>query len=476
MTPEHIGAALLLLGVLLYAGQWVRMRWRPVQALFLPASIVAGLIGLLLGPGVLGVTVTALAGDNAPLSNGAIPVMVLDVWSSLPGLLINVVFATLLMGVPLPRWRHIWRLAGPQLSFGVTLAAGQYVVGLLLVFFLLSPLFGLPIMAGALIEIGFEGGHGTAAGLQSVFAELGYADGGDLAVGMATVGVLSGIVFGIVLVNWGIRTGRSSALDVDTGTMSGERRGLITPDEETRYTGRMTVRPESIEPLSLHFALIAFAILAGYGLLQALIWIEVHTWAGDNGMTLFGAVPLFPLAMLGGLVVQQVLKWSGRAYLLDRDTMLRLQGLALDLLIAAAIASLSLKVIAANIVPFLVLGAAGVVWNLGMFLWVAPRMIPSHWFERGIGDFGQSMGVTATGLVLMKIADPENRSPAYEAFGYKQLLFEPFFGGGLVTGLAVPLLYQFGAWPLFAAMTFLLAAALIMGLLYFGRLQDAPRT
>ncbi len=47
-----------------------------------------------------------------------------------------------------------------------------------------------------------------------------------------------------------------------------------------------------------------------------------------------------------------------------------------------------------------------------------------------MGDFGQSMGMTASGLLLMKIADPENRSPALESFGYKQLMFEPVVGGG----------------------------------------------
>lgn len=64
---------------------------------------------------------------------------------------------------------------------------------------------------------------------------------------------------------------------------------------------------------------------------------------------------------------------------------------------------------------------------------------------RGIGDFGQSMGVTATGLLLMRVADPDDQTPALESFGYKQLMFELFVGGGLFTAAAVPLVYQFGA-------------------------------
>ncbi|WP_148864346.1 sodium/glutamate symporter [Marinobacter fonticola] len=474
MSAEQIGFALLILAILLYAGKWVRMHWRPAQKLFLPASILAGAIGLLLGPGVLGLLVRSTAGPDAALSQGAIPEAMLSIWSDLPGLLINVVFATLLLGVPLPKWKRVWNLAGPQLAFGVTLGAGQYVIGILIAALILAPFFGLPLMAGALIEIGFEGGHGTAAGLQGVFEDLDFPEGADLAVGMATVGVISGIVGGIILINWGVRNGKSAVLDKDVGKIPpSQQRGLVDKEERPVPTGNMTVRSESIEPLTLHFGFIAMAILVGLGILEGLTWIETHTWgSGEDGVELLAAVPLFPLAMIGGLVVQQVLTRFDKNDLLDRDTMVRIQGFALDILIAAAIASLSLAVIAANLVPFILLGVAGVTWNICMFLWLAPRVIPKYWFERGIGDIGQSMGVTATGLILMKIADPENKTPAYEAFGYKQMVFEPFFGGGLITGIAVPVIYNFGPWPLFGVMLVLVVVGVGSGLFYFGRLKQ----
>lgn len=471
MTADQVGFALLVLAVLLAAGKWLRMHWRPAQKLFLPASILAGAVGLILGPGVLGALSRTLFGPENPLAEGAIPESILSLWSDLPGLLINVVFATLLMGVPLPRWKRIWHLAGPQLAFGVTLGAGQYVIGILLAALILAPFFGLPLMAGALIEIGFEGGHGTAAGLQEVFEDLDFPEGADLAVGMATVGIMSGIIVGIILVNWGVRNGKSAVLDKDVGEIPlSQQRGLVHKDDRPVATGEMTVRAESIEPLTLHFSLIAMAILIGLGIYEALAWIEAQTWGrGEDGIELLGAMPLFPLAMIGGLIVQQVSSRLDRNELLDRATMLRIQGFALDVLIAAAIASLSLTVIASNLIPFLVLGVAGIAWNVCLFLWLAPRVIPDYWFERGIGDFGQSMGVTATGLILMKIADPNAKTPAYEAFGYKQLAFEPFFGGGLITGISLPIIYNFGPWPLFGVMLALVALGVGSGLLYFGR-------
>ena len=49
----------------------------------------------------------------------------------------------------------------PQLCFGQLLAWGQYVLGLGLAGFVLAPLFGVPPAFGNLLEIGFQGGHGT---------------------------------------------------------------------------------------------------------------------------------------------------------------------------------------------------------------------------------------------------------------------------------------------------------------------------
>ncbi len=470
MSPEQVGLSLLVLGLVLLAGKVVRIRSRVAQKLFLPTSVIAGLLALLLGPEVLGAISTAVGGGDAPLAGGLWPAEWLSTWSALPGLLISVVFATLFLGERIPRPRTVARLAGPQLALGVTLASGQYVVGLLLAVLVLVPLFGLDPMVGALIEVGFEGGHGTAAGLGDTFEELGFPEGQDLALGLATVGVVSGVVIGIALVNWGVRTGRAQVVASDARTSLAEQRGLY--EKERRPTGALlTVRTASVEPLAVHFGIVAVAVLIGLGLLEGLRALESALWA--DTVVLFAYVPLFPLAMLGGVLVQLVVDRWDRTGIVDRQMMLRIQGIALDLLIISALATLSIQAIADNLVPFLLLAVTGVVWSVVVFAVLAPRMIPEYWFERGIGDLGQSLGVTATGLVLIRVADPDAKTPAMEAFGYKQLGFEPFFGGGLVTAASVPLVAQFGPVPLLVVMTLVLAGALASGVLWFGRRPPA---
>ena len=49
-------------------------------------------------------------------------------------------------------------------------------------------------------------------------------------------------------------------------------------------------------------------------------------------------------------------------------------------------------------------------------------------------------GITATGLVLLRVVDPDYQTPAADAFASKQLMHEPFMGGGLWTSAAIPLI------------------------------------
>ena len=93
-----------------------------------------------------------------------------------------------------------------------------------------------------------------------------------------------------------------------------------------------------------------------------------------------------------------------------------------------------------------------------MVLCVAPRIFRKAWFERAIAEFGQAMGVTATGLLLLRTVDPESRTPAAMSFGYKQLLHEPFMGGGIWTALAFTLVVEHGWVPVFAFSCVMLAA------------------
>lgn len=446
-----LAIALLLLGT----GVVLRLSSTWLARLFLPASLIGGLVGLLLGPQMLGAIVAAAGGREHWLAGGLLPGEALGVMAKVPGLAISVVFAALFLGERIPGPAEIWRIAGPQVAFGQTMAWGQYVIGLLLAIFLLVPVFGLPPVSGALIEIAFEGGHGTAGGLSETFDAVGFPEGRDLALGLATVGVVSAVIIGVALINWAVRRG---IIDVTAPPL---------PQADAPAGRAARSLDEIVAPLSLAVVFIAAAIGLGWLLLKGLVLLEQMAGSADSPPIL-RHMPLFPFAMIGGVIVQQVMTAMGYEGLIERLMVRAIKGLALDLLILCAVATLSLTAIGTHLVPFMLLAVAGVAWSVACFWLLAPILMREWWFERAIADLGQSLGMTATGLMLLSMSDPGSRSPALASFGAKQLLFEPFVGGGLVTAVAMPLIAAFGPWPMLATTSLIMLFWLGLGLALFG--------
>ncbi|TVQ57614.1 MAG: sodium:glutamate symporter, partial [Phycisphaerales bacterium] len=496
MSVGDVLVSLLIAGLLLLASKFIRMRIEILRRVFIPGSIIAGFLALLLGPQVLGWIFTRAVGPDSALADGMFPQAVLDSWQSLPGILINVVFAALFLGKALPGPREIWHRAGPQVVFGQIVAWGQYVVGIGLALLVLAPLFGTNPIAGALIEIGFEGGHGTAAGMAPAFEAAGFEEGTDLALALATIGLVMGVLIGTVLVNWAIRTGQVSITEkgeVHPSSLSPDELDVsITEKDKKELKKQKRLQISPTDPLSLHLGIVGLAIALGWLMLQGLRWVESVTWgrpptqeeidaalaAGQEApeaLVLMAYLPLFPLAMIGGVIIQIIITRMGWSRFVSRPLMSRICGTALDFTIVSALATLSLAAIGEHLIPVLSLAGIGIAWCVFALVYIAPRIIPLNWFERGIGDFGQSMGVTVTGLLLMRMADPENRSQCLESFGYKQLLFEPIVGGGLFTGMSVGLIAAYGPVSILTFCAILTVAWLLFGLLYFGPMVREQR-
>ena len=429
--------AFVALSLLLLLATALRQRLPLLRRSGLPEALVAGLLGLAIGP-------------FSPLR--LFPESVYTVWSQTPGVLINVVFASLFLGQSLPSRRVVWQRAASQTAFGMVLGFGQYLVGGLVVLVVLRPLLGTDPLMACLIEVGFEGGHGTAAGMGTAFSRLGLASGEALGLAMATIGVVAGVLVGSALVVIGRR--RQWLL-----TAAPERREEAADPAETATP--VSSSP-TIDALTLNLALIGGAIGLGVLLRQALVSLA-GALGGQESAQLFSALPLFPLAMVGGLLVQRLLQWQDQPRLASVRAQHSIGSLAMDVLIAAAMASLNLPLVEQAWLPLLVLALAGLAWNVSMFLWLGPRLFRDAWFERAIADFGQSTGITATGLLLLRMADPYGRSPALEAFSFKQLVYEPFLGGGLVTAFAPIALVALGL-PLWTLLALgLTAASLLFG-------------
>jgi len=117
--------SLCILSFFLLLGKLLRANVKILQILFLPSSIIAGFLALAFGPYGLAL----------------IPDWIIQHWAPLPGILINVVFATLFLGVNIPGLKKIWDTGGSQLCFGIIAGIGQYFMALLITGIILIPLF-----------------------------------------------------------------------------------------------------------------------------------------------------------------------------------------------------------------------------------------------------------------------------------------------------------------------------------------------
>ena len=278
------------------------------------------------------------------------------------------------------------------------------------------------------MPIGFAGGHGTAAALAQAFADVGYPEGKDVALGTATIGLLSSVTVGILLVNVASRKKWVQYSRMQTGTDIRDRQGLTNPDSRP-VAGLQTVSGDSIDSMAWHLVIVGIAILFGYAV--KVILIQCDKKMGES-------FPLFPLAMLAGLCMQLALqRFDTSKKLVDHNTMSRISGTSLDFLIVGAIASVDVYSLGHEWEAFLVICVSGILWEVVCVLFVSPIMHPTHWFEGGICCYGQDTGVIAAGLMLLKMVDPESKTPIPAAFGYKQPLHSAIMGGGIVTALFI---------------------------------------
>ncbi|MEB3200690.1 MAG: sodium/glutamate symporter [Synechococcaceae cyanobacterium] len=425
----------------------------------IPEALIAGSVGLALAPDGL-----------LPL----LPPAVIQRWDSLPLALLTLVFGTLLLGKPLPRLGGLWRPLSAQVLMALTLAFGQYLVAGLALLLVLQPLLGVAPAMACLIEVAFEGGHGSAAAMGPVYEQLGVEGGTALGLAMATVGLLASTVVGGVVVVLARRFGWLTPSPA--ATPSGPRPEAEPALQACPPAGSTPAAaaepsvappPAAASPLSSRLAawavnLALVGIAVGIGCL--LLWLLrlAAPRLGSGAVMVIEALPVFPLALIGSLLVRLWLERTQRQDLVSAPLQTRIGTLSADLLIAAATACLDLSLLARDWLPLLVLALAGLGWNLAVLLLLAPRLLPAPWFSRGIIEFGQATGVAASGLLLLNMADPQDSGDALTPFSIKQLLLQPLLAGGVITVVAPLAVNGWGlpAWTGLSLVVVLLASGL----------------
>ncbi|WP_286683456.1 sodium/glutamate symporter [Corynebacterium sp. S1S1] len=393
-TPFDVLMDIGWISLLLIIGNLMRRFIPWFQKLLIPAPITAGLLGLLLGPNALGIIqFSEHFGDYATI-------LIAAVFGALP-------FTMDFDAKVRQRARTMW-------SYSVGMYLAQWGFFALLGVILFAPLFNTPDWFGILLPVGFVGGFGVAAAVGGALDSAG-TEATSLGFTAAAVDMFSAIVGGVIFARWGSKKGHTNELPALDKLPEDMRTGIISLPGQRPSVGRATTSPSSIEPIALHVA-----ALAG-----TLFLANILTNLVNDAFPAL-SFPLFAMAFLVGLAGVGVLHLIKAPHYLDTKLMGSVSGASTDFLVAVGIASIVPAVVATYIVPLIILFVVGLAFCLVLFFYVAPRVFEHGWFERAVFSWGWATASVATGIAVLKIVDPEQKSGTLEEFGMAYVGFAPF--------------------------------------------------
>ena len=266
-------------------------------------------------------------------------------------------------------------------------------------------------------------------------SQLNWADGGALAPTTATIGLLVGIFGGMIAINYGVRKKYTKVLTEPASFGSSKE---IFPEGEREASSHAAISQDVVEPFAFHMGVIGISILIG----------QVITYVLNMGMKAIGisnSLPLFPFAMIGGWLINSIVQRTSLRDLFDRSTFQRIQGMALEVLVVGAMASIKIPVVIAYWAPLLITSIVVILLMLLWLFWLSPRIFSQCWFEQGIIRFGAFCGVAAVGYMLLRTSDPKMETDAGTIYALDCPFMSPFIGGGLVTAMYPYLILQMGS-------------------------------
>ncbi|WP_455257768.1 sodium/glutamate symporter [Peptoniphilus asaccharolyticus] len=394
MTSAMLGDLLKSLGILglfLILGFALRAKLKFLQKTFMPASVIGGFILLILGPIGLGIL--------------PIPEAWIATWSLLPGILIVPVVTATPLGLNLgvKSKKEVLNIL-PLLLIMLGVYYLQHIVGFVvnLIFNTngaMYPTFGWEL------PIGYSGGHGTAGILGNMLQEMNlpyWETAQGIAITTATFGIVGGILIGMIVINWGARKGYTAILEKPSDIPENMALGYEKNIDLQQSLGRETTKSSSIDTISFHAAIIFLGCFLAYMLLGIAKKYEIPA---------FKSISVWAYGIIVMFVIWGIINKLNLGFLIDSNAKGKITGPFTEFAVIAAIASLPVKAVLDYIVPILVLCILGYIFTTLYLLIMCKKYLSEYWLEHMIATFGMSTGVFLTGLLLLRVCDPEYKSP-----------------------------------------------------------------
>lgn len=399
--------ALSLLSVLLLVGTFLRAKVKLFQSLYLPASVIGGFIGMIISPEIFG-----------RFSNYSISEEWIKTYSLLPGILSVPIFAAIPLGMFLNENKNIKSMYPSKvlICFGLFQCASmsQSAIGYAtnMFFSKINPQLNMYRTFGYELSAGFAGGHGLAAATGKLLEGFGIPQweiAQGVALTTATIGLIGGIVFGIIFINLAVRKNKTKIIKrINDNADKSMEVGYNKDINKQNSLGRETFLSSSIETITFHLAIIFTVCGIAYIVLN---FVKKMNIAGLN------VLPVWTYSMIIMFALNFIIKKLNLVWMVDAKVKAKIMGTLSDFAIVSAMTSLPIKAIINYIAPITVMCILGfIITYLLVFPLNSFFFKEDYSFERAIISWGTLTGVLITGMTLLKICDPEYKSPALSEF------------------------------------------------------------
>lgn len=392
-TPWTIVVDLGIISALMLLGKLIRVKVKGIQRFLIPPAVLAGIMGLVLGPEVLG---------WLPLSGSL---------GTYAGILIAFVFAAL----PFTSTSKAREVAKVKRMWGYSQGGMllQWGFGGLLGILLLGQIWPLNDSFGITMPAGFCGGHGSAAALGDAFAGFGQDEVLTLAMTSATFGIICSIVIGLIFLRIGTKRGYSACL-TEAEKLPEELRTGVVEKANRKSIGEGIFSTISVSTLTFNLSVIGLVVLGGYLISK-----------GVSRVAPMLELPVFSCSYIVGILVKFVCDRTKVTEYVCPETSSSLSGMFTDYLVAFGIASIKISVVSQYLVPMLILLFAGLMFT-ACYIYIAAKYIfKEYWFEKAMFSWGWFTGTMAMGMALLRIADPDSRSHCVDHYAIAYIFIAP---------------------------------------------------
>lgn len=383
-----------VLSVFLLIGTILRAKVRLFQNLYLPACVIGGFLGLILGPNLLNII---------PISED-----MMGMASGLPSVLFTPIIVALPMCSAPFDGKAVSKQKGVLIMAAMLCLVGSLQYGIGLLVNAGFDMFGFETYRAFGLELaqGFIGGHGQAGATGSMLQALDqpyWETAQGVVSTTATVGMIGGLVIGIAMLNIAARKGYTVCVKDASQVPCEFRVGYFAKGSDSPSMGNQTMVTNNIETLTLHLAVLLVATGAGYILANLISKLQ---WS------LLGALATWIYALAVMYVLWFCIRKLKLDYLFDEKVKNTITGLLSDYLIVAAIMTIPVKVVVTYWMPLATMCVIGLIVTPMAVWFIGKKYFGECWLEKALGPMGCLTGVFVTGMLLIKMSDPDLKTPA----------------------------------------------------------------